>query len=145
MTDYRSRQIKAVSIHYDEAVERGDVEEKTIEEWHKLCDINWLRIVNASSTHNLVMVVDDDGYSRGLPWNPRAQYLSGYPLTDPIVGTVYFASLDFVGDGHDLVDIKPESAEWLKNPGHAEEYAKWLRAPENIEGVAIYRRRFPKP
>src|SRR5690348_2372250 len=103
MTDYRDRKVKGILVPHDEKIAIGEVEEKSIREWQETCSINWVHIVNAHSKLNLCMVVDDDGYSRQLPWNPRAQFLCGYPLTDPIVGSVFFASLDFVRDGMDLV------------------------------------------
>lgn len=138
MTSYMDRKVSAICVPHDQALAIGEVEERSIREWHEICDIKWLRIVNAHSELNLSMVVDDDGYSRRLPWNPRAQFLSGYPLTDPIVGSVYFASLDFTGDGYDLVSLNPESAEWIKAPERWAEYQEWLRAPHNIEAVQYF-------
>jgi hypothetical protein len=143
MTDYRDRRIKAILVPSDEEIQIGELEEKSIREWLEVANITWLSFVNASSTMNMSMMIDDDGLSRGLPWNPRAHFLCGYPTEHPIVGDAIMLSLAHTGEGMDAVDLVPEAAKWLKDPARAEEYKTWLAQPA-AQGY-FYSHRFAYP
>lgn len=145
MTDYRDRVIRAVHIPSNEGVEIPPAEERTIGEWMKLANIEWLTFVNMSTTMNMVGMMDDDALRKGLPWNPRAHFLSGYPIDHPILGDWVAASLDWVDDGKDFVSIKPESEAWLLDKGkRGEEYSSWLSQPTARGYFHEYRLRFPQ-
>jgi hypothetical protein len=145
MTDYRSRRIKAILVPADEHIEIGELQEKSIKEWLEVANIKWMAFLNASSTMNMRMMIDDDGHDRGLPWNPRAQFLCQYPIEHPIVGDVIMLSLAMVGDGMDAVDLVPEAAAWMKDAARAPEYWAWIRDPA-IRGYAVrHRRNHPQP
>jgi hypothetical protein len=145
MTDYRDRKVKGLLIPADERVEIGEPETRSIREWLKLANIQYMGFVNASSKISLQLVIDEDGLSRNLPWNPRAHYLTSYPVDHPIVGDGFMVSLAMVGMGMDMVDLTPEAHASLKDPTHRERFTTWL-SQETAQGYFNqYRRRFPQP
>lgn len=115
MTDYRDRVLKGIMVKPD--LEMTDVQ-GSIRDLLAAADINYLETVRgAHSRHNnFVMVIDEDGIDRRLTYNPKAQYLSGYPIAHPIVGTALFFSETMVDLGMDLVDLSTQGESFLKHP-----------------------------
>lgn len=145
MTDYRDRVVRAVLIPSDERVEIPPAQERTIGEWLKVAGIEWLTVVNMSSTLNMAGIMDDDAIRKGMPWNPRAHFLSGYPVDHPTLGDWVVGSLDWVDDGKDFVSIKPESEAFLMDKGkRGEEFSAWLAQPSARMYFNEYRHSFPQ-
>jgi len=126
---YRTRQLRGLMVPSDERVALPKVTTQSLQQWLTQADMDYLEIVSGTihaREHGFCMLVDDDGHSRRLPWNPRAQFLSGYSLASPILGNALFFSFGWVNQGHDPIDLKPEAAEWLTSPDRLADYQDWL-------------------
>lgn len=148
MTDYRSRLIKAILVPSDEKVQIGKLEEDTIQNWLTRANFDWMGFVHGQLKElgvEFTMIIDDEGHDNRLPWNPRAQFLSGYPLDAPILGDALFVSRDWRDDGYDVVDLIEPAAKWIKNGMRASEFRYWLDAPENRDYNVEYRMKYPQP
>ena len=146
MADYRDRRISGIMIPFDERVEIPGPEEHSIREWLEILDIKYFGTVNASSKFNMQGLIDDDGLDRRLPWNPRAHFITGYPVDHPIVGNMLMVSMEFTGEGHDVVSLKQEGIDWLGDKAaRGEEFSTWLRQPVAQGYFHEYRLRFPQP
>lgn len=145
MTDYRDRKVKALFIPADERMAIGKPETKTIREWLEFANIKYMGFVNASSKIPLSLIIDEDGLQRGLPWNPRAHYLCGYPTDHPVVGNGLMVSMAMVDMGMDAVDLTPEAESVLAEAKQGEQFEAWLRQPMSQGYFHEYRLRFPQP
>lgn len=147
MTDYRDRQVRGVLIPCDERIAIGEPETKSIRDWLKAAEIDWMTLIHSASIAlNLSLLVDDDGASRRLPWNSRAHFLSGYPITAPILGNAIVVSLDYISDGYETVDIKSEAEAYVMDKDkRAEEHRAWLVNSAHQRYFATYHRQFPQP
>jgi hypothetical protein len=127
MTD---RVLKGFLLPSDETVKTG-VYEEALKDLLKRADIGMPEIVRTRhlADTNCVMLVDDDGHSRGLPVNRRAQFLSGYPLAHPIVGDVLFFGEAWNDEdpGMDLVSIPADSlSKYLQNDEVRAGFSAWI-------------------
>lgn len=96
--------------------------------------------------HNFVMLVNDDAREAKSPYNPRAQYLSGYPLEAPILGTVLMLTETQGYNGYDMANISDEArryiqdgAKWEKGAG----FDQWCQA--FYEPIHFYTKSYPLP
>lgn len=129
MTDnipsWQGKVLKGLHVPADQRV-AVEVKELSIYEWFKLTGINFMERVHGHNSRagDFVMVIDEDGRQRRLPFNSRAQYLSGYPLfAAPILGDAIFWSEDYGMDGMDFVNLRPNAEAWLKD--NAQQNSKW--------------------
>ena len=117
MSDYRSRVLSGIMVKPD--LELTEVE-GPLGELLKAADINYLERVHGahSRPNNFVMLVDEDGVDRRLQYNPKAHYLSGYPIHAPIVGTCLFFSEGWDGQamGIDLKNLSAAGRKFLQHP-----------------------------
>jgi hypothetical protein len=132
MSDYRSRVLSGVMVTPD--LELTEVE-GPLGQLLSNANIKYLETVRgAHSRHNdFVMVIDEDGHDRRLQYNPKAQYLSGYPVHHAIVGAALFFSERMIDMGMDLVDLTPKGRDFLKHPrsgGIQLGFTEWM----NING-----------
>jgi hypothetical protein len=111
----------------------------------KKANINFFERVNTQHGHDnhFVMVVDEDGRDRRLPYNPRAQYFSGYPVHAPIVGDALFVSEDWVDDGIEFVSLTDKGLAYLQDPVKQEidGYPTWRAAHDAY--ILEYTMRYP--
>lgn len=65
--------------------------------------------VNTAQTgeFNFVATVDEDGYAKGMPFNPRACLVVNY--SGPLVGPVVLFSERMTSDGMSFTDVSPEA------------------------------------
>lgn len=134
MTDYLNRVMKGIMVKPD--LEMTDVQ-GPLGELFKAADIKYFESVRgAHSRHNnFVMVIDGDGIDRQLTYNPKAQYLSGYPVVHPIVGTALFFSEAMVDEGMDLVSLSTQGESFLKHPrsgGIELGFTQWMKLNEKF-------------
>jgi hypothetical protein len=149
MSDYRDRRLKAMIMPADDA-EDWQITTDSIRNLLAAANIDFPeRVHGANSRDNgFVMLVDGDGRDRGLRYNPRAHYLSGYPIDHPIVGGVLFCSEDYGDDGMDIQHLTDQAEKWLTGEApnevlHTEGYTNWLA--ENRHTVAHYTIMHPGP
>lgn len=145
MADYRDRKVTGIMIPTNPEIEIPELQEHSIREWLEILDIEWISFINASSEFNMQGMMDDDAIRRRLPWNPRAHFITGYPVDHPILGNMLMGSMDFTDGGHDFVSLKQEGIDWFGDKeARAEEYATWLRQPVAQGYFHEYRLRFPE-
>lgn len=147
ISGYRAREVGGLMIPCDERVALPtEVVIKRVHDWLLDSDIEFMEVVNGANTrpNDFVMIVDDEGRDRQLPWNPRAQFLSGYPIQAPIVGNALFFSMDWVDDGLDIVNLTDKAKTWLLDPARAMEYMAWTEAAEIRDYASEYLMRYPQ-
>lgn len=123
------RALRAFHVPADDRAKTG-IYEETLTNLKRRANLRYISIVQMKTmeSHGCVMVVDDDGHDRRLPWNSRAQFLSTYPLGHAIVGDALFLSLtpDFM-EGDSLASIRQKSLDdYLQNKEVQEGYSQWL-------------------
>lgn len=146
ISGWRARELTGVMIPCDPAVAMPtETVRKNIHTWHLDGGIDFLERVHGinSRAHNFVMAVDDEGRDRLLPWNPRAQFLSGYPIEAPICGNALMFSEDFTDDGMDFVDLKDDAKAWLLDPARQQEFMAWSETEVVRDYGHEYLRKYP--
>lgn len=106
----------------------------------------WASIVRTKlgSENNFVMVVNEDGHDMRDPYNPRAQYLSGYPLQSPIVGGAIFLTEVMYPDGADFISLSEPGQRYIQDGAKWEKrgfFDQWCFA--NFEQINHWRWTFP--
>lgn len=129
MTDWRDRVLKALYVPANQAEEFEMLELPLKQLWEK-AGIDWFCSVRGTSgqENNFVMVVDDAGHDKQFAWNPRAQYLSQYPVEHGIVGGALFFSEAMIDDGMDLVNLSTKGHDWLTAESRKHSYLDWRMA-----------------
>lgn len=142
MTELRDRILKGVFIPANQEV-KGSVDELPLKRWMEKANIHFPSRVHGANSRgrDFMMVVDDAGHDRELAWNPRAQFLSGYPMNHPIVGDAIFFSEAFIDDGMEFIHINKLAELWLTDMARLSEFANWRR--EYQEGFAYYLGMYP--
>lgn len=145
MTHYLDRVVKGIMVKPD--LELTDVH-GSIRDLLAAADIKYMESVRgAHSRHNnFVMVIDGDGIDRELTYNPKAQYLSGYPIVHPIVGTALFFSEAMIDLGMDIIDLSTQGESFLRHPrsgGIELGFTKWMQL--NMVYTARYSIEYPPP
>lgn len=123
----------------------------TIQELCKQAGWNYFEIVRTFNgrDHDFVMLVNDDARSEGNPYNPRAQYLSGYPIQSPILGDALFLSEAWIGDGYDCINISAKGQAYIREPSKWAEvsltgnFQTWRIAMQ--EPIQFYEGHYPQP
>lgn len=146
MTDYRDRVLKGMLVPAALLATNqpaSTVTTSSIREHLAAADIDFLERVHGlnSRDNDFVMLVDGDGRDRALRYNPRAHYLSGYPLAAPILGNVLFFSEGYGDEGMDIQDLTDTGEAWLTATERTDGYSKWL--VDNAGAVSLYTMRFP--
>jgi hypothetical protein len=98
--------VKAILIPADLAKDSEEIDGPDFASLLRIADIDLMEIVRTPQMHNhlqVVMVVDDDGHRRGLPFNQRGHAVSAYP--GDIVGNVLIMREVWADDGMDLVSV----------------------------------------
>ena len=147
LSDWRKRKISGLMVPCDTQVVMPEaVTDKRIHDWLLSSDIEFFERVHGENSrdHDFVMVVDDEGRDRGLPWNPRAQFLSGYPIHAPIVGNAIFCSEGWTGEGVDFINLSPQAQTWLLDPQRMEDYRTWWKTDEVRDYAKEYFMRYPQ-
>lgn len=145
---WRQRELAGIIVPCDARIAMPH--EVTIRSVHKTmmdAKIDFPERVSAINckTYGFSMVVDDEGRDKRMGWNPRAQFLSGYPIMAPIVGNAIFWSEDFTDDGMDFVSLTKGAATWLLDPQRQHEYHAWRETDEVKDFAAEYLRNYPNP
>lgn len=99
-----------------------------------------------SRLNDFVMIVDDEGRDKQLPYNALGHYLSGYNIQAPILGDVLFFSEDFTDDGMDIIPLRDRGKQFLLDPksgGVELSFAQWCRV--NIGYISEYYAKYPVP
>lgn len=95
--------MKALKIETDGSRELVDITGATVEEQNDcIYDILGNFFDTVMLAHNAMMLVDDEGLLKGLPINPAAMMISGYPM---IVGTALIVGLEDTPDGKTFTDV----------------------------------------
>lgn len=148
MTSYLDKVYKAMIVMPDPAIAPERVQD-SLKNLLKKAGFEWLEIVRTlpARENHFVMVVDDEGKSAQKPYNPRAQYLSGYPIQGPILGGAIFLSERMGEDGGaDFFDLTETGHNYIEDPdkwGEDGGFKQWLAM--NDESVRYYQMRFPLP
>lgn len=146
MTDYRERPVRGILIPCDDRVEiNWEPETKKLKEWLELANIEWVELVNNSHGLNFEAIMDDNGLNRGLPWNARAQFILGYPVLHPIVGSIVLCSVVNSAEGRDIGDLDQRVVEHLTEPEQADRFNRWLNNPSHRQYFNSHRLRYPQP
>lgn len=137
MADWRDRVLKALLLPADDSKE-PELLTLPLRELLQRADIKYLAQVRThpAQENQFVMVIDDDGHDRRLPINPRAQYLSEYPVEHGIMGGALFFSEAWVDDGFDLVDLTDMGHDYLTAESKKHAYRDWLKA--NIHSLVVW-------
>lgn len=144
---YLKREIAGIMIPADEKVEINfKPEKKALYLWLAEANLDFMERINTAQSyqHNFIAMVDEEGHSRGLPWNPRGQFFIGYPAYRPILGNVLIWSEALNEDGMDIVDLASSAVEWLSNPQRAEDYSNWISDPKFQHHFHHHRIAFPQ-
>lgn len=147
LSDYRKREITGILVPCDISMAMPTkAVTMSIQQWLTTSDIKYFERVQGpnSRVHDFSMVVDDEGCDRGLPWNSRAQFLSGYPIHAPIVGNAIFWSVAMVDEGMDFVNLSGRAQHWLLDLDRAEEYSAWRHSDEVLPYAREYQMRYPQ-
>lgn len=115
----------------------------------ELCEnagFRWPCIVRTKpgAENNFVMVVNEDGHDLKDPYNPRAQYLSDYPLQSPIVGGAIFLTEVMYPDGADFISLSESGQRYIQDGAKWEKgsfFDQWCFA--NFEYINHWRWTFP--
>lgn len=129
MTDHRDRLIRGLMVPADVEVDLKEPETLPLREWLTRLNFEYFEMVRNTGPaidHDFVMMVDEDGYAKQKPWNPRAQFFSEYPLHHLIVGDALFISEAWGDDGFDLVDLTQRAERWLTHPDRKAEFSNWM-------------------
>lgn len=96
--------MKALKIETDGSRELVDITGATIKEQNDcIHDILGNSFDTVMFAHNAMMLVDDEGLLKGLPINPVAMMISGYPMM--LVGTALIVGLEDTPDGKTFTDV----------------------------------------
>jgi hypothetical protein len=133
MPDWKDRVLKALYVSTDHTGDFQLLELPLRELWDRaniryMCQVR----TEVARANDFVMVIDDDGYDRQLPWNPRAQYLSQYPADHGIVGGALFFSEAWEGGGIDLIDLTQTAQDWLMAESRKHSYLDWRMTNKNL-------------
>lgn len=144
ISGWRARQLTGVYVPADQG-EKIEKFTKSVHEWLLSAGIDFAeRVTGRNGTiHGFCLVIDDEGRDKGMPWNPRAQFLLGYPIEAPLVGNAIFWSTDWTDDGKDFVSLFEEAQRWLLDPAREREFTAWLADPEVAGYSSEYRLRYP--
>lgn len=138
MTTYRDREVSGIMIPCDDSIEiNPEPVRSSIAQWLEKANIQWMGTLNCPL--GMIGIFDDDGHSRRLPWNARAQFIADYP----IVGNIIIFSQAWVDDGIDIVDLKPEAVKYFNRPELPDEYSVWRDNPRHRHLFATHRFNFP--
>lgn len=145
MTRYLDRRLKGVIVPSDRE-QPIEVMEGPLKELLEKVGWKYFSIVRTpyGRDNDFIMLVDEDGQQNDLMYNPRAQYLSGYPLQHPILGNTLFLSERMTDEGGDLFDISSKGQHYTQDPikwSSDEGFKLWLAM--NKETVEYYRGRWP--
>lgn len=95
--------MKALKIETDGSCELVDITGATIEEENDcIHEIIGNFFDTVMLAHDAMMLVDDEGLLKGLPINPAAMMISGYPM---LVGTALIVGLEDTPDGKTFTDV----------------------------------------
>lgn len=148
MSDYRSRVLMAALVPADPA-KPIELEALSLKDHMARAGFEWFNIVRTEygRSYGFIMMVDDQGRDLRQPYNARAQYLSGYPLSAPILGGALFMSegQNPEDEGMDLTDIKDRAVAYIRDEGkwnhEFPSFRSWRQA--YAEHIQFYEGRYP--
>lgn len=142
ISDWRKRVLTGLRVPVNENT-KMDLVTSSFHDHLISSDIMFAERVHGSNSRQqgFVMMVDDDGRDRGQAWNPRAHFLSGYPIQAPIIGNALFFSEGFVDDGMETLSLHNLAINWLRDPARLTEYGIWLK--KNRDYAFEYRTTYP--
>lgn len=145
MTGYLDHRLKGVIVPADRS-EQIEVMKGSLRDLFEKVGWKYFSIVRTpyGKDNDFVMLVDEDGHQNDRLYNPRAQYLSGYPMSAPMLGDALFLSERawWPVTWSATVSLSEKGQAYIQDPFKwGEGFKLWLAM--NREAVEYYRGRWP--